>query len=66
VLDLDNIKAEMARNNITGLMLAKHLGISANSLYSKLNGKREFSASELGMISKMLKKTVNFFYKWLC
>lgn len=62
MLKLQTIKAEMARNSITGLKLAELLGLSPTTLYLKLGGKRDFTANELGKLSKILNKEVNFFY----
>lgn len=42
-----NIRAEMGRNNLTIKMLAKEIGISSNSVSLKLNGKRDFTLSEV-------------------
>lgn len=62
MLKLNNIRAEMARNKISGITLAEILKISPNSLYRKLNGKNDFTATEIGLIAKELKTEVNFFY----
>lgn len=62
VLKLKTIKAEMARNSITGLKLAELLNLSPTTLYLKLSGKRDFTANELGKLSEILKTDVNFFY----
>lgn len=62
MLKLNNIRAEMARNNITGLMLAKKLHISPNAFYKKIKGVTDFTATEIGIIAKELNTEVNFFY----
>lgn len=41
-----NIDAELARNKMTKLTLAKATGIRYNTLCDKLNGKTEFGFSE--------------------
>lgn len=46
-----NIRAEMGRNNLTIKKLAKNLGLSTNSISFKLNGKREFTLSEIESIA---------------
>lgn len=66
MLNLDNIRAEMAKNKISGLDLAKKLNISHTSIYQKLNGKRKFTADEIGIIAKILKTDINFFYNHCC
>ena len=62
MLNLQNIKAEMARNNMTGLKIAEILNLSPTSLYLKLGGKRDFTAKELGKLAEILNTNVNFFY----
>lgn len=66
MLKLENIKAEMARRNVTGLELAKTLKISPTTFYLKINGKRQFTANEVGVISEKLKTPINFFYNTMC
>lgn len=63
LVDLSNIRAAMAKNKVTGLDLAKILKISQTAVYQKLNGKRKFSADEIGILAIELKTEVNFFYK---
>lgn len=46
-----NIKAEMGRNDLTIKELAANLGLSTNSVSFKLNGKREFTLSEIEKIA---------------
>lgn len=46
-----NIKAEMGRHNLTIKELATNLGLSTNSVSFKLNGKREFTLSEIERIA---------------
>lgn len=56
------MKSLMTLNNITGLEMAKVLGLSQTSFYQKINGKREFTSGEIGQIAKELRTTPNFFY----
>lgn len=48
-----NIKAEMSRNNITIKKLANMLNVSPNSIGFKINGKREFTLSEIESIANI-------------
>lgn len=66
MLNLDNIRAQMAKNKISGPSLAKKLNISQTTFYQKINGKRQFTANEIGIISSVLKTNVNFFYNQRC
>lgn len=49
-----NLAAEMARANITKPELAKTIGIALGSMYSKTNGKTEFTLGEMQDIAKYL------------
>ena len=42
--------AEMAKNKMTKTTVARTIGISTRSLYSKLNGKTDFTLSEADKI----------------
>ena len=42
--------SEMAKNKVTKTTIAKAVGISTRSLYSKLNGKTDFTLSEADKI----------------
>lgn len=44
------LKSVMALNNDTGSTLAEYLGISKGTLSQKINGKTEFTRSEIEMI----------------
>ena len=55
-----NIKAEMARNDYTIQRLSKMIGICSNSLSFKLNGKREFTLSEIEKIANIFNKSIDF------
>ncbi|MCI7492125.1 MAG: XRE family transcriptional regulator [Lachnobacterium sp.] len=41
-----NLKAEMARKNITGETISQFLKIHRNSFYNKVNGDSSFSVNE--------------------
>lgn len=43
----DNLRAEMSRNNVTGLKLASVLHITHQSFYKKINGKSDFTIKEI-------------------
>ena len=55
-----NIKAEMARNNITIKELAKVIGLSTNSVSFKLNGKRQFTLSEIEKIALLFNCSLDY------
>lgn len=65
IVNIDKIRGLMAERKVNGLEMASHLGISQTAFYMKINGKREFSSNELGLIAKVLNTTPNFFYN-LC
>lgn len=50
-----NIRAEMARQKITGRLLADLIGIAEVTMSTKLNGKSEFTLSEAIAVKKALK-----------
>lgn len=50
-----NVRAEMARHRITGQMLADHVGITAETMSLKLNGKAKLTLSEAFAIKEALK-----------
>lgn len=49
-MDKSALKAKMIINNDTGMELSKALGISETTLSAKLNGKSEFTRSEIAKI----------------
>ena len=51
------LKAAMAGKGMNQAQLAKAIGISANSMSRKLNGKRDFSLSEVAAITEVLELT---------
>ena len=50
-----NLLAEMARNHITGLKLAKILNVTYQSVYNKLNGKTDFTLAQMEAIQAYFK-----------
>ena len=48
------LKAEIIRNGFTQKELANKLGISFQSINMKINNKRQFKASEISKLSKIL------------
>lgn len=55
-----NIKAEMGRHNITIKELAQNLKLSTNSVSFKLNGKREFTLSEIEEIANLFNCSLDY------
>jgi hypothetical protein len=47
-----NLKAEMARQNISGLTISEFIGCTPKTFSSKLTGKTEFTRSEIFKIQK--------------
>lgn len=54
MLDVNLLRAEMARKGKTQTDLAKIIGISQNSMSRKMNGSREFKLSEVVRICECL------------
>lgn len=54
-MNANRVRAKMKENGMTQADVAKFIGISANSLSRKLNGKRDFSLSEVLRLSEVLK-----------
>ena len=50
-----NLKAEMARADITGDDLAKELGITRSTMSRKINGMNEFTLKQAMQIKAILK-----------
>ncbi len=61
-MNLLGIKIKMFELQLTQAKLAKKLGISTNSLNLKLNGKREFTYSELKKLTDILNVDANYFF----
>ena len=55
-----NIKAEMGRHDLTIKELATNLGLSTNSVSFKLNGKREFTLSEIERIASLFDCSLDY------
>jgi len=49
-MNSNELKAEIARHGETSGLLAKHLGVTDATFSNKLNGKTEFTQSEIGAI----------------
>lgn len=49
-----NVKSYLRANGISQVFLSKKTGIPANILNERLNGKSEFKANELFLISEVL------------
>lgn len=49
-----NLRAEMARKNITGYELAEKIGITNGTFSAKFNGKSEFTLDEAFKIKSIL------------
>lgn len=56
------IKAELARKGMTQRVLAKHLGISQNSLSKKINGTTQFKLEEAQKIVIILGINPSIFF----
>lgn len=56
-MDKIALKAKMLINNDTGIELSKALDISETTLSAKLNGKSEFTRSEIAKIKERYKLT---------
>lgn len=56
------IKAELARKGMTQGILAKHLGISQNSLSKKINGTVQFKLEEAQKIVSVLGVNPSIFF----
>jgi len=63
MIDIQSIKAEMARNNLTQMQLSKKLGLSFQTLNLKMRGIRPFKANEISSIAKILGVDLNIFFK---
>jgi len=57
---LSNIKAEMAKRNISTKEVSKKLGMCENTFRFKLTEKREFSLSELAKLAKMFNVSIDY------
>ena len=57
MVDIDALKAYISDSGITMTALANKAGITRPTLYSRLDGVGEFTASEIIAVSKALKMT---------
>ena len=55
-----NLKAEMARANVTNADIGRILGISANSVSFKLNGKTAFTIHEMWKLADYFKCPLDY------
>ena len=53
----DNLKAEMARHNLTGMKMSDLLHITHASFYKKIHGKSDFKLNEMVAIQNYFKDT---------
>jgi predicted transcriptional regulator len=58
-MNRSELRAEIARKNISKSQLAKSLDLSPASLYLKLKGEREFKESEIQKLIAVLELTAN-------
>ena len=49
-----NVKAELARRDLSGSDLIPILGISRNAVYARLRGERSFEVNELSLIADFI------------
>lgn len=57
------IRALMAARHVTGPDLASAIGMSASSLYARLNGKSTISAQEVAALALYFRVPVGFLYE---
>jgi hypothetical protein len=60
LLNRQALKSKIVLNNLTAQDMCAMLSMSENSYYNKLNGKRDFTESELCVIYNFFGKTVFF------
>lgn len=58
-----NLMAEMARNGLSARDLSVAVGVSYDTMLSKLNGKRDFKLSEMKTIQKLFGQTLDYLFK---
>ena len=56
-MNTNDLKAEIARNNLTVPKLAELMGIDKKTLYSRISGETAFKQTEIAQISQILKLT---------
>ena len=63
MVDLGEIRACMSRCRDKQKDIATILGLSENSVNSKINGKRDFTVQELSILAKHYNVDINLFIK---
>lgn len=58
-----NLMAEMARNGLSPKDLSVAVGVTYDTMLSKLNGKRDFKLSEMKTIQKLFGQTLDYLFK---
>lgn len=53
-MNVDDLRAEIARNNLTIPKLAKIIKLDKKTLYTRMNGETDFKQDEIVKISKVL------------
>ena len=53
-MNIANLKAEIARKNLSVPQLAKLINMDKKTMYSCINGHTDFKQSEIALISKVL------------
>ena len=53
-MNANELRAEIARNNLTIPKLAKLINVNKSTLYSRVNGKTPFTQKEITEIAKIL------------
>lgn len=53
-MNINDLKAEIARNNLTIPKLAEIIGLDKKTLYSRMNGESAFKQPEIAAISQTL------------
>ena len=57
-----NLKAEMAREGLSGIQVATKIGICDKAFRNKMLGSSEFTRSEMKRIKKVFPKSLTFEY----
>lgn len=63
MINRNKLRGLMAEQKITQTKLAKELGISKNSLNTKINGKSVFNENEISKISNLLGIDAGFLFE---
>lgn len=51
---ISNIRAEMARRNVSNVEMARHLGFSTNAFWRRMSGATSWNLTELGAVAERL------------